>query len=226
MKSFLRSTCFSPFIRTLEKCLIVLVSWLVEFNFTFFSFSVADLLLSKSQSATLINNNDLSTEDSVQHLNFKTLTTTTTDLPGWTWWSPVSFDKSENKNGDDRESVENDDGTEERLWEREDITINDAPDSNVSSETDQRRESQRDNREGGAAQFDDPVKKVDNGWDNFLKEANTEVHKEDDVGDDKEELRDKYLELMTHNTKMVDILKKTLEMQAEMFRKLIKYIFP
>ena len=209
---------------------------MVEFNFTFFSFSVADLLLSKSQSATLINNTDLSAEDSVQNLNFKTLTTTTTDLPGWTWWSPVSFDKSENKNGkgDDRESVENDDGTEERLWEREDNTINDAPDSNVSSETDQRRESQsvstRDNREGGAAQFDDPIKKVDNGWDNFIKEANTEVHKEDnhrdDVGDDKEELRDKYLELMTHNTKMVDILKKTLEMQAEMFRKLIKYIFP
>lgn len=185
----------------------------------------------------MINNNGLFTEVSVQNLDFKTttLTTTTTDLPGWTWWSPVSFDKSENKNGkgDDRESVENDDGTEERLWEREDNTINDAPDSNVSSETDQRRESQsvstRDNREGGA-QFDDPIKKVDNGWDNFLKEANTEVHNEDenpdDVGDDKEELRDKYLELMTHNTKMVDILKKTLEMQAEMFRKLIKYIFP
>ena len=203
----------------------------------FFSFAVADLLLSKSQSATLINNNDLSTENSVQNLNFKTtsLTSTTTDLPGWTWWSPVSFDKSENKNGkgDDRESVENDDGTEERLWEREDNTINDAPDSNVSSETDQRRESQsvstRDNREGDA-QFDDPIKKVDNGLDSFLKEANTEINNEDDnqndVGDDKEELRDKYLELMTHNTKMVDILKKTLEMQAEMFRKLIKYIFP
>ena len=203
----------------------------------FFSFAVADLLLSKSQSATLINNNDLSTENSVQNLNFKTtsLTSTTTDLPGWTWWSPVSFDKSENKNGkgDDRESVENDDGTEERLWEREDNTINDAPDSNVSSETDQRRESQsvstRDNREGDA-QFDDPIKKADNGLDSFLKETNTEINNEDDnqndVGDDKEELRDKYLELMTHNTKMVDILKKTLEMQAEMFRKLIKYIFP
>ena len=199
----------------------------------FFLFSVADLLLSKSQNATLINNNDLTSDDFVKYsqIQTKTLTTTTTDLPGWTWWSPVSFDKSENKNGkgDDRESVENDDGTEERLWEREDNTINDAPDSNVS-ETDQRGESvsNRDNREEGA-KFDDPIKTVDNGWDT-KEEANTGVYEadrhQDNVGDDKEELRDKYLELMTHNTKMVDILKKTLEMQAEMFRKLIKYIFP
>ena len=191
-------------------------------------FSVADLLLSKSQNATLINNNDLTTDDFVKYSQIQTKTTTTTDLPGWTWWSPVSFDKSENKNGkgDDRESVENDDGTEERLWEHEDNTINDAPDSNVS-ETDQRGESvsNRDNREGGA-KFDDPIKTVDNDWDTQEAGLYEKDHNQDDVGDDKEELRDKYLELMTHNTKMVDILKKTLEMQAEMFRKLIKYIFP
>ena len=67
------------------------------------------MLLSKSQNATLINNNDLTTDDFVKYSQIQTKTTTTTDLPGWTWWSPVSFDKSENKNGkgDDRESVEN-----------------------------------------------------------------------------------------------------------------------
>ena len=203
-----------------------------------FLFPAADLLLSKSQSATLIKTNDLSVRDNVQNSYFESETlTTTTELPGWTWWSPVSFDKSENKDGkgDDRESVENDDGTKERLWERGDNTINDVPDSNVISETDQSGESvsTRDNREGGA-EFDDPVKKVDDKWDNLLdildnedetNKADHEVNK-DALNDDKEGLRDKYLELMTHNTKLVDILKKTLEMQAEMFRKLIKYIFP
>ena len=198
----------------------------------FLLFSAADLLLSKSQSATLIKSNDLSSADAfVENSNFETLTTTstTTDLPGWTWWSPVSFDKSENKHGkeDHRESVEKDDGTAERLWEREDNTINDALDSNVIGGTDQNGESvsSRDNREGGV-EFDDPAKKVDND-DSLFDILDTG---EDDHGnhhdDDKEGLRDKYLELMSHNTKMVDILKKTLEMQAEMFRKLIKYIFP
>ena len=187
-------------------------------------FSAAALLLSKSQSATSIKSNDLSSDAFVKNSKFET---TTADLPGWTWWSPVSFDKSENKHGkgDNRESVEKDDGTEERLWEPEDNTINDAPDSNVIGETDQSRESvsNRDNREGGA-QFDDPVQNVDN--DSLFDILVTDEDDHDGGMDDKEGLRDKYLELMTHNTKMVDILKKTLEMQAEMFRKLIKYIFP
>ena len=190
-------------------------------------FSAADLLLSKSQSATSIKSNDLSSDTFVNNSKVET----TTDLPGWTWWSPVSFDKSENKHGkgDNRESVEKDDGTEERLWEHEDNTINDAPDSNVIDETDQSGESvsNRDNREGGA-EFDDPVKNVDNDslFDILVTGEDDHGDDYDDGMDDKEGLRDKYLELMTHNTKMVDILKKTLEMQAEMFRKLIKYIFP
>ena len=191
-------------------------------------FSAADLLLSKSQSATSIKSNDLSSEAFVKNSNFETKTA---DLPGWAWWSPVSFDKSENKHGkgDNRESVEKDDGMEERLWEPEDNTINDAPDSNVIGETDQSGESvsNRDNREGGA-EFDDPVKKVDNDslFDILVTGEDDHGDDHDDSMDDKEGLRDKYLELMTHNTKMVDILKKTLEMQAEMFKKLIKYIFP
>ena len=194
--------------------------------------SVADSQLSKSPIATLIERNDLSSQD-LSTMNYESqttaLTSTTTDLPSWTWWSPGSFDKSENKyeTGDNGESVENDDGAEERLWEPGDNKINEAPDNNDIGETDY-SVSNRDNREGNT-DIGDP----EDDWDNLLDtfESSTDIHEDqgdihDSIGNDKESLRDKYLELMTHNTKLVDILKKTLEMQADMFRRLIKYIFP
>merc|ERR1712073_163971 len=90
------------------------------------------------------------------------LTSTTTDLPSGTWWRPGSFDKSENKYeiGDNGESVENDDGAEERLWERGDNKINEAPDNNDIGETDY-SVSNRDNREGNS-DIGDP----EDDWDN------------------------------------------------------------
>ena len=44
--------------------------------------------------------------------------------------------------------------------------------------------------------------------------------------DNKEDIHDKYLELVAHNTRLVDILRTTLELQADIFRRITRYLFP
>ena len=51
-----------------------------------------------------------------------------------------------------------------------------------------------------------------------------EIH--DDKDDDNDELRSKYVKLVEHNSKLVDLLKTTMQIQTDMFRKLIHYVFP
>ena len=44
--------------------------------------------------------------------------------------------------------------------------------------------------------------------------------------DNNEDIHDKYLELVAHNTRLVDILRTTLELQADIFRRITRYLFP
>ena len=44
--------------------------------------------------------------------------------------------------------------------------------------------------------------------------------------DKNDDLRDKYHKLVEHNSKLVDLLKTTMQIQTDMFRKLIHYVFP
>merc|ERR1719233_538509 len=57
-------------------------------------------------------------------------------------------------------------------------------------------------------------KKTHQVSDNTVKDA-----------DDKD-IKDKYLELVAHNTRLVDVLRTTLELQAELFRRITRYLFP
>ena len=41
-----------------------------------------------------------------------------------------------------------------------------------------------------------------------------------------DDLRAKYIKLVDHNSKLVDLLRTTMEIQTDLFRKLIHYIFP
>ena len=40
------------------------------------------------------------------------------------------------------------------------------------------------------------------------------------------DLRAKYIKLVEHNSKLVDLLRTTMQIQTDLFRKLIHYIFP
>ena len=41
-----------------------------------------------------------------------------------------------------------------------------------------------------------------------------------------DDLRAKYIKLVDHNSKLVDLLRTTMALQTDLFRKLIHYIFP
>ena len=122
---------------------------------------------------------------------------TTYDLPLWTWWTP-----------DTLEDVETWETASSKMNDDEEVINNDVLTKQINDVT-----SNRDNRESLSDDDDDDEREDESGAD-------------DDPKIDHEELRDKYIELMNHNTKLVDVLKKTLEMQADMFRRLIKYLFP
>ena len=40
------------------------------------------------------------------------------------------------------------------------------------------------------------------------------------------DLRAKYIKLVEHNSKLVDLLRTTMQIQTDIFRKLIHYVFP
>ena len=44
--------------------------------------------------------------------------------------------------------------------------------------------------------------------------------------DNKSDIHDKYLELVAQNTRLVDVLRTTLELQADLFRRMTRYLFP
>ena len=50
--------------------------------------------------------------------------------------------------------------------------------------------------------------------------------KETDKEADDADLKSKYVKLIEHNSKLVDLLKTTMQIQTDMFRKLIHYVFP
>ena len=56
-----------------------------------------------------------------------------------------------------------------------------------------------------------------------VKEDINNTIKDDDSHDN---IKDKYLELVAHNTRLVDVLRTTLELQAELFRRITRYLFP
>ena len=53
-----------------------------------------------------------------------------------------------------------------------------------------------------------------------------ELNGNDVSGPKDDDLRAKYIKLVEHNSKMVDLLRTTMQIQTDLFRKLIHYIFP
>ena len=66
-----------------------------------------------------------------------------------------------------------------------------------------------------------------NESDKILPE-NIETSNDAPIRDDEsqKDMKDKYLELVAHNTRLVDILRTTLELQADLFRRIMRYLFP
>ena len=63
---------------------------------------------------------------------------------------------------------------------------------------------------------------------NESKEGNKDEEEDEQhvLGEEDEDLKSKYVKLIEHNSKLVDLLKTTMQIQTDMFRKLIHYVFP
>ena len=139
-------------------------------------------------------------------------------MPLWTWWSPVTETVTADGGDDDQDIQEEDDG--EKAWEGEalaGVISNDVTESVTESVTGpyySEENSRRDTREGGSA-----------SGENYLTlPASPSESKTGD--DDQLTIQQKYEEMVAHNTRLIDILRSTLEIQAELFRRMIRYLFP
>jgi len=185
-----------------------------------------------SEPETSINDDRISTTEKVKSVTNLNTKTTNNDFPLWTWWNPS---KSNNTSTDNLDTPNTDAATDSpsSIWENDQKMKNDVKtvinNNSIEEVTDSdftESVSYRDDRNNKGTQLKHN--------ENFKHEEDVEelnlsskiFSYDHDQKTDKESLRDKYIELMNHNTKLVDILKKTLEMQAEMFRKLIRYLFP
>ena len=59
----------------------------------------------------------------------------------------------------------------------------------------------------------------------IVKQDNMNKHQMEE-DEDQDDLKSKYHKLVEHNSKLVDLLKTTMQIQTDMFRKLLKYVFP
>merc|ERR1719232_423540 len=152
----------------------------------------------------------------------------------WSWWNPANrgddIDPVTTDTDDTTESIDAAAPSSSVLWENVQTMTNSFDAAAINNDTiDQVKDidytktvSNRDNRNNEASEDDTDNKHEE--IDDWEISSETFLGQKEN-GVDHETLRDKYLELMAHNTKLVDILRKTLEMQADMFRRLIRYLF-
>ena len=125
-------------------------------------------------------------------------------LPLWTWWSPGSGTVRPEEDRREGEAAGLSDVTERVISSQETDTLSQGDYTEHTSNRDTREE-----QTGG------------NHLNNL--HSGSESKTEDD---DHKTIEEKYQALVAHNTRLIDILRTTLEMQADLFRRMIRYLFP
>ena len=161
--------------------------------------------------------------------------TTSKEVVVWTWWTPATDDKpstSQQLPSDDRQ---------QQAWEHNQISLEEKPiDEVINKETTEKmttasytsEKTDSDNLKnespGHSGESDTETIQVSQEHNsNKVENEKAETTSEPVTDDVKQnDLEDKYLELVAHNTRLVDVLRSTLELQAELFRRIVRYLFP
>jgi len=166
-----------------------------------------------------------------------TTKSTSTDVPLWTWWTP----ESESEPGlvpasDLQQLLTGAYINDKQPWEQEDgkpllDVINKETTEKMTTATYTPENTNSDNLESESlSELDesdtskDKIEEFESGKLDISKEDDTEFLAISE--DNHEDLNKKYLELVAHNTRLVDVLRSTLELQANLFRRIIRYLFP
>eukprot|EP00090_Calanus_glacialis_P012210 TRINITY_DN20690_c0_g1_i1.p1 TRINITY_DN20690_c0_g1~~TRINITY_DN20690_c0_g1_i1.p1 ORF type:complete len:571 (+),score=120.58 TRINITY_DN20690_c0_g1_i1:118-1830(+) len=161
--------------------------------------------------------------------------TTSKEVVVWTWWTPATDDKpstSQQLPSDDRQ---------QQAWEQNKISLEEKiMDEVINKETTEKmttasytsEKTDSDNLKnespGHSGESDTETIQVSQEHNsNKVENEKAETTSEPVTDDVKQnDLEDKYLELVAHNTRLVDVLRSTLELQAELFRRIVRYLFP
>ena len=143
--------------------------------------------------------------------------TPTTVFTPWTWWTPVDkeadLDESKKKKDDLESSA---DIVTEKGIETSTVKIYEEITTIINLKTD--------------AVFDEkqPATETITIDDKITTEAvETEVVTENAANEQTNQyMKEKYLKLVEHNSQLVEILRATMQVQSDLFRRILKYMFP
>jgi len=136
-----------------------------------------------------------------------------TDLGTWSWWTPV-HDTGETKY-EEYLLVESENKKQESVTEAVTTAMSTISHEENDDETEVTTEQVK-----STSVDQTTLDTLD------MEEKETMDDKTNDENDADDELRSKYVKLVEHNSQLVDLLKTTMQIQTDMFRKLIHYVFP
>jgi len=145
----------------------------------------------------------------------------------WSWWTPGGAEEEEawesgggekstqasidSLSGDTKESGEKNEAKQEKTEDESDESLGAAPvtisTEKTAAQLEDEKESEKDTNN---------EKKVIKGM--HMKEK-------DETGPEIDGLKDKYAELVAHNSRLVEILRTTLELQTDLFSRILRYLF-
>ena len=147
-----------------------------------------------------------------------TTMTPTTAFNPWTWWTPVDeaddLDEIKKKKGNLKSTA---DCVTVKGIETTTAKIHEEITTNINLKAD-------------AVNDKEPVTEMSTTDDKITTEAiEAEAVTVQDIATANEEtkkrMRDKYLKLVEHNSQLVEILRATMQVQSDLFRRIIKYMF-
>ena len=163
--------------------------------------------------------------------------TTPQDVPVWTWWTPASNISQDSKPSSGYEEILTesalpnlfDSEPHSQPWENDEISseeklkdevINNKTTEKVTTVDYTSENTNSDDLENESAGHPNESDKI---LSENIETSNDIPNREDE---NQKDMEDEYLELVAHNTRLVDILRTTLELQADLFRRIIRYLFP
>ena len=165
-----------------------------------------------------------------------TTPTKASEATAWTWWTPspeLNVENISNINSDDEndwlpptelESLFQVETQKNPPWENHD---KEHKDEVINKETTEKITTV-DDRDEVTASDDFKTESVEIDTTDYThgEIESTSERITNGEKDNHHDMKDKYLKLVEHNTRLVDVLRSTLELQANLFKRIIRYLFP
>jgi len=185
-----------------------------------------------STTTTTTTTTTITTSTTIRKSVSTTSPSTATNYQTWSWWSPSNEIFDSDDSADAQEDVENENSKLEALNKYEEQTLRTTQKDFDIMTTTQMMTTRKSHMEMEEEITTTMISESESfePHQHAMEEVATSTENNDmnndDPSDKNSDLRDKYHKLVEHNSKLVDLLKTTMQIQTDMFRKLIHYVFP